>query len=539
MSSLGKGIVAASLGCILKSRGLSVAIQKFDPYLNVDPGTMSPFQHGEVFVTEDGGETDLDLGHYERFLNQDVSKVNNVTSGMIFWEVLQNERSGRYLGSTVQIIPHITNAIKDRIVRVSENMDVDVIITEIGGTVGDIESLPFLEAIRQFQFENKPSCLHIHVTLVPYLMTSGEYKTKPTQHSIKELREIGIMADVIVCRVPDVMGDAVRDKIAMFCDVDKDAVIPCPDANSIYEVPLHLVKERLDLVVLKKLSLSSSSLLLSSESTHSEIPSTLDELKIFTNLIRKKENLPKVIIAVVGKYTQLSDAYLSIVEAIQHASVESGCCALIRWINSESLETGGLSCLDGVHGVLIPGGFGERGIAGKLLAVEYARKKDIPFLGICLGMHVAIIEFARQLGLVGADSTEFDTSSADPVIHLSQDQQHLNVPKGGTMRLGVYPCKVKPGTLLSLLHGEKKIVYERHRHRYEFNNLYRDTFEKQGAVFSGESLDGTLVEVFELPSQRWFLACQYHPEFKSRPLHAHPLFFGLVNSAKAYLSEQI
>jgi CTP synthase len=519
VSSLGKGIVGSSVGVLLKSQGLKVTLQKFDPYLNQDPGTMSPYQHGEVFVTEDGTETDLDLGHYERFVDQEMSRVNNVTSGMIFWTVLNKERKGDYLGNTVQIIPHITNEIKDRISMSLQDDDFDVIITEIGGTVGDIESLPFLEAIRQFQFENRDNCIHIHVTLVPYLSTSGEFKTKPTQHSVKELREIGIHADVIVCRTAKPLSQSTKDKIALFCDVRAEEVITAIDAVSIYEVPLLLEEEKLDKIILTKFGLEKKQNL-------------LPEWKNYVTTINNPNN-PKIKIALVGKYTSLSDSYLSVTEALKHAGAANNCTIELEWVSAEDIEKGNAEdFLKGASGILIPGGFGDRGIQGKIEAARYARENDIPYLGLCLGMHIAVIEFARHvLGLEDAHSSEIKPDAKHPVIDLLPEQKNL-INTGGTMRLGSYPCKVKSGTKLELAY-KAPLIHERHRHRYEFNNAYREQFEKSGLIFSGTSEDNSLIEVVENPNQRWFVACQFHPEFKSRPTKAHPLFKDFVAAAKA------
>jgi CTP synthase len=518
VSSLGKGIVAASLGVLLKSQGLKVTLQKFDPYLNLDPGTMSPYQHGEVFVTEDGCETDLDLGHYERFIDQNLSRLNNVTSGMIFWEVLTKERRGDYLGNTVQIIPHVTNEIKARILKPLEQEPFDVVITEIGGTVGDIESQPFLEAIRQFEFENRDSCAHIHVTLVPYLNTSGEFKTKPTQHSVKEIRALGIHPDVIVCRTIHPLTFELKQKIALFCDVAPEGVVACEDAKSIYDVPLLLEKEKLDEVILTRLGLPK-------KSNH------LQEWSQFVDIIHKKDK-PAVKIALVGKYTSLSDSYLSVVEAVKHAAAANLCQVDIHWVESEMIEEeGAQKHLADVVGILVPGGFGNRGIEGLVSAAQYAREHNIPYLGLCLGMHVAAIDFARSvLGLSDAHSSEFSSETANPVIDILPDQRHIK-KKGGTMRLGAYPCHIKPGTKLYDVYQADEIQ-ERHRHRYEFNNDYRKKFEAKGMIFSGTSPDDALVEVIEYERNIWHVACQYHPEFKSRPYKSHPLFKGFVNAAK-------
>lgn len=527
VSSLGKGIVAASLGVLLKSQGFRVGIQKFDPYLNLDPGTMSPYQHGEVFVTEDGCETDLDLGHYERFIDENLSRLNNVTSGMIFWEVLNKERRGDYLGNTVQIIPHVTNEVKHRITQSLEKNAYDVLITEIGGTVGDIESLPFLEGIRQFQYENKANCAHIHVTLVPFLNTSGEFKTKPTQHSVKELREIGIHPDVIVCRCIHPLSFEMKQKIALFCDVAPDSVVTSQDASSIYDLPLMLEQEKLDQVIVTRLNLPR-------RSNH------LDDWKQFVDSIHRKDT-PSIKIAIVGKYTSLSDSYLSVVEALTHAAAANQCRVDIEWVEAEVLEQeGAVRHLSDVAGILIPGGFGSRGIEGKVNAAQFARERQIPYLGLCLGMHIAVIEFARNvLGLRGAHSTEFNTETTHPVIDILLDQKDVT-HKGGTMRLGSYPCKIKPGTHLADAY-QSTLVHERHRHRYEFNNHYKADFEAKGMVFSGTSPDDSLVEVVELPNQPWFVACQFHPEFKSRPYKSHPLFREFIKNAKvkAFQTEKV
>ena len=518
VSSLGKGIVCASLGVLLKSQQLKVTIQKFDPYLNQDPGTMSPFQHGEVFVTEDGCETDLDLGHYERFIDQSLSRVNNVTSGMIFRDVLDKERRGEYLGNTVQIIPHVTNEIKARITKALDDEPFDVIITEVGGTVGDIESLPFLEAIRQFEYQNRDDCIHIHLTLVPYLETSGEFKTKPTQHSVKDLREIGIHTDIIVCRTEKEFPKEAKDKIALFCDVDKDSVILCRDAKSIYDVPLQLEQEKLDQVVLTKLGLTK---------TRKLIP----EWQEFVDVIHDR-SLQNLTIALVGKYNSLSDSYLSVIEAVKHGAASNKCQIELKWINAEDLEKSDpLEMLKDVHGILIPGGFGDRGIEGKIIAAQYARENNIPYLGLCLGMHIASIEFARNvLNLKSAHSAEFSTETEHPIINFLPGQSETK-DKGGTMRLGRYPCKIKTGTKLHEAY-KSEMIQERHRHRYEFNNDYREQFEAAGFQFSGTSPDENLVEVIELKDHPWFVACQYHPEFKSRPYKPHPLFDAFIANAK-------
>ncbi len=523
VSSLGKGIVASSLGVLLKSKGYSVTIQKFDPYLNLDPGTMSPYQHGEVFVTEDGCETDLDLGHYERFIDQNLSRVNNITSGMIFQHVLNKERNGEYLGNTVQIIPHVTNEINERILAPLKEEHFDIVITEIGGTVGDIESIPFIEAIRQFQYNHKEDSIHIHLTLVPYLSTSGEFKTKPTQHSVKELRALGIQPDIIVCRSLKALTLEMKHKIALFCDVSKDSVITAMDVASIYDVPLILENEGLDQAVCKKLSLDVKT-------------NELDTWKEYVRALHDPTSL-ELKVAIVGKYVHLSDCYLSVVEALYHAATGQQCKVEIIWIDSEELKEDSYEkTLAEVAGVVVPGGFGERGIEGKVLAAKFCREKNVPYLGLCLGMHIASIEFARHvLNLKGATSEEFSKKAKDLIIGLLPDQK--NVKKGGTMRLGSYTCKVKSGTLLHKSY-QQTTIHERHRHRYEFNNTYKKAFEKAGMIFSGTSPDGNLMEVIELKNHRWFVACQFHPEFKSRPVTAHPLFSSFIQKVKEYSGVQ-
>ena len=469
VSSLGKGIAASSLGVLLKNQGYNVSIQKFDPYLNVDPGTMSPYQHGEVFVTDDGCETDLDLGHYERFIDKSLSRANNITSGMIYWEVLNKERRGDYLGATVQIIPHITNEIKARITATQENDQADIIITEIGGTVGDIESLPFIEAIRQFQYENHQDCVHVHLTLVPYLESSGEFKTKPTQHSTKELRAIGIQPDIIMCRSHQPIDTDIKKKIALFCDVRPEAVITAHNAKSIYDVPLILEQQSMDRVICNKLGLPESK-------------SDLDDWKRFVQTMHDPTNLT-IKVAIVGKYTNLSDCYLSVVESLNHAAVANNAKLDITWVNSENLTAENVeSQLGGVAGILIPGGFGERGVQGKVQAAKFARENHIPYLGLCLGMQIAVIDFAKHVcGLENAMSVEFDPNTDHPVIHLMDEQANV-VNKGGTMRLGQYPCQIQPNTTLESLYKET-LISERHRHRYEFNNAYKSQFESAGMVF--------------------------------------------------------
>ena len=519
VSSLGKGITAASLGRLLKNRGLKVTIQKFDPYLNFDPGTMSPYQHGEVYVTQDGAETDLDLGHYERFIDIDLNKHNNITTGKIYWSVINKERKGDYLGSTVQVIPHITNEIKDRMQRASREMKPDVVITEIGGTVGDIESLPFLEAIRQLKSDlGRDAVMYIHVTLVPYLFKSGELKTKPTQHSVKELRSIGIQPDVIVCRSEQKLSRELKDKIALFCDIDAHAVIENRDISSIYEVPLALHQEGLDRIVVEKLNL------LGHES----------DLTEWKEMVYKAYHLKKKVrIALVGKYVSLKDAYMSVAEALVHGGFSHDTAVDINWVPAEELEAKEAQVyLEDADGILVPGGFGDRGIEGKIKAVEYARTRGIPFLGICLGMHCAVVEYARNvLGLEGAHSTEFYAESPYPVIDLLPEQKDIE-DLGGTMRLGTYPCRLQEGTKAQAAYGEE-VIYERHRHRYEFNNLFKEKSEEEGLVVSGLSPDGRLVEIVEVKDHPWFVSTQFHPEFKSRPNRPHPLFRDFVGAALA------
>ncbi len=517
VSSLGKGIAGASLGRLLKSRGLKVVIQKFDPYLNVDPGTMSPFQHGEVFVTDDGAETDLDLGHYERFVDENLTRDSNVTSGSIYYNVIRKERKGDYLGGTVQVIPHITNEIKERIARVARNPDVDVVITEIGGTVGDIESLPFLEAIRQFRKEiGRQNVVYIHVTLIPFINASGELKTKPTQHSVNELRSIGIQPDIIICRSDRPISQEMKDKIALFTDVEPRAVISCIDASSIYFVPLNLRDEGLDRLVVDKLALTTGPL----------------QLEEWTELVnRVKQATGTVRIALVGKYVQLQDAYLSVVEALRHAAIYHGRQLEVIWVDAETLRKEEItSRLESADGILVPGGFGIRGIEGKILSVCYSRENGVPYLGLCLGLQVAVAEFARHVaGMVGANSSEFDPSTNYPVIDLLPEQKDI-ADMGGTMRLGASPTKLIAGTRAYAAYGEE-VIYERHRHRYEVNNIFRSMLLEHGLVISGMTPDERLVEVIELPEHPWFVACQYHPEFKSRPTRPHPLFRDFVGAA--------
>lgn len=519
VSGLGKGITAASLGRLLKSRGLRVTMQKFDPYLNVDPGTMNPFQHGEVFVTDDGAETDLDLGHYERFIDENLTQNSNVTSGRVYWNVLQKERNGDYDGGTVQVIPHITNEIKSRITAGKENVDIAII--EVGGTVGDIESQPFLEAIRQFATEiGRNNCLFIHVTLVPYLAASHEQKTKPTQHSVKELLSIGIQPDIIVLRSELPVGEDQKKKIALFCNVKENCVIQNLDLPLLYSVPLALKEERLDDIVCKHFSLD----------THGA--DLTEWIKMVNTAMALTET---VTIAMVGKYVDLHDAYLSVAEALTHGGIGNHVKVDIRWVDSELITSENVDeVLEGVQGILVPGGFGQRGIEGKITAVRYARERKVPFLGICLGMQMAIVEYSRHvLGLEDANSAEFDPQSSNPVIDLMPEQKDV-VQLGGTMRLGKYPCKLQPGTKAFELYDEQPLISERHRHRYEVNNDYRDRLEEAGVVFCGKSPDNRIVEMMELPNHPWFMGAQFHPEFKSRPNRPHPLFRGFVGAAKEY-----
>ena len=518
VSSIGKGIVAASLGRLLKSRNYSVSILKLDPYINVDPGTMSPFQHGEVFVTDDGAETDLDLGHYERFTDTCMSRLNSVTTGSIYQAVINKERRGDYMGGTVQVIPHITNEIKQRIHRVAKNTASDVVITEIGGTVGDIESLPFLEAIRQFRKDvGRNNVVYMHVTLIPWIRAAGEMKTKPTQHSVKELRSIGIQPDVLVCRSERSLAPGIKEKLSAFCDVPVESVITSQDASSIYEVPLILEEEGLAQQTLDLLQLEAR------DPDLSQWQTLVEQMKCPTTQIE---------IAIVGKYVQLSDAYLSVVEALGHAAIAIGSEVKLRWVNAEDIEAEGVeSYLQQVSGLIVPGGFGSRGIQGKIAAIEYARQQQIPFLGLCLGMQCAVIEWGRNTAqLERANSAEFDLDTPNPVINLLPEQQDV-VDLGGTMRLGLYPCRLKPDTLAFSLY-QQEVIYERHRHRYEFNNAYRSLFLETGYAISGTSPDGRLAEIIELSNHPFFLATQFHPEFRSRPSSSHPLFLGFVKAAR-------
>jgi CTP synthase len=517
VSSLGKGITAASLGRLLKNRGLKVSIQKFDPYINIDPGTMSPYQHGEVFVTDDGAETDLDLGHYERFIDENLSKNSNVTTGKIYWSVISKERKGDYLGGTVQVIPHITNEIKERVYRVAKEKDIDVVITEIGGTVGDIESLPFLEAIRQIKYDvGRENVCFIHVTLVPYLGKAGELKTKPTQHSVKELRSIGIQPDIIVCRSEKPISEDLKGKIGLFCNLEGRSVIQNLDAENLYEVPLMLHEEGLDSLVCEKLSLNCGAV------DNSEWEQMVHKLKNLANTVN---------IALVGKYVELHDAYISVVEALNHGGLGNDTNVNIKWISSVEITSHNVRELLGdVHGVLVPGGFGDRGVEGKIEAIKYARENNIPFLGICLGMQCAVIEFARNvLGYEDANTSEINPESKYPVIDLMPDQKDID-EKGGTMRLGLYPCKLAKDSFSNRAYGET-LIYERHRHRYEFNNEYRKQLTDAGLVLTGTSPDGKLVEIVEVKDHPWFVGVQFHPELKSRPNRPHALFREFIKAA--------
>ncbi|MGM0837121.1 MAG: CTP synthase [Bacillota bacterium] len=519
VSSLGKGITAASLGRLLKNRGLSVTIQKFDPYINVDPGTMSPYQHGEVFVTDDGAETDLDLGHYERFIDINLNKFSNVTTGKIYSTVLKKERRGDYLGGTVQVIPHITNEIKDRVFRAGKETNADVVITEIGGTVGDIESLPYLEAIRQIKSDiGRDNVMYIHCTLVPYIRVAGELKTKPTQHSVKELRGLGIQPNIIVLRSEMPISQDMKDKIALFCDIDEKAVIESIDAETLYEVPLAYQAQNMDNIVCEHLKLDAAA------------PQA--DMTEWTKLVDKVKNLSnKTTIALVGKYVELQDAYLSVAEALRHAGYQFDSDVKINWINAENVTAENVDeLLQSADGILVPGGFGDRGVEGKIEAIRYARVNKVPFFGICLGMQLASVEFARNvLGMEGAHSAELNPETPFPIIDLLPEQKDIE-DLGGTLRLGLYPCKLNDGSLAQAAYNEG-VVYERHRHRYEFNNQYRQQMEENGFTFSGTSPDGRLVEVIEIKDHPWFLASQFHPEFTSRPNRPQPLFRDFVEAA--------
>jgi len=518
ISSLGKGIASASLGKILESRGLKVTLMKLDPYINVDPGTMNPYQHGEVYVTDDGAETDLDLGHYERFTQARMTKFNNATTGQVYNSVISRERRGDYLGKTIQVIPHITNEIKERIKKVANVSGADIVLVEIGGTVGDIESLPFLEAARQFKLDaGEKNVLYIHLTLVPYIKVAGEIKTKPTQHSVQTLREIGIQPDILICRTEKPLSDEVKEKISLFCNVRKEAVIESLDVESIYQVPQVFKNQILDEIILSHFGLISK-------------PSDLKdwEKNVIERLLSPKG---EVTVAVVGKYIGLQDAYKSIYEAISHAGISNNLKVIIRKVDSEDIEKSGAEkLLKGVNGVLVPGGFGNRGIEGKIKAIEFARKKNIPFLGLCLGMQCAVLEFARNVCAIrDANSTEFKPKTKNPLISLLAEQRKIK-DLGGTMRLGAYPCKVKRDTLAYRVY-KKGLIYERHRHRYEFNNKYRKQLQQKGMIFSGIYKKNDLVEMIELKSHPYFIAVQFHPEFKSKPDNAHPLFREFVRAS--------
>ena len=517
VSSLGKGIVAASVGRVLKNRGLKVTLQKFDPYLNVDPGTMSPYQHGEVFVTEDGTETDLDLGHYERFIDVNLGQYSNVTAGRVYSSIIEKERRGDYLGGTVQVIPHVTNEIKSRVLLAGESSDADVVITEIGGTTGDIESLPFLEAIRQIRSDlGRENVCYIHCTLLPYIKAAGEMKTKPTQQSVKELRGLGIQPDIIVVRNELALTDELRAKISLFCDIPKQNVIESRDVSNLYQLPLNLKAQKIDDIVLKHFNLTAKEA----------------DMEEWTSLVERVDNLKdEVRIALVGKYVELHDAYISVVESLKHAGYKHNSKVKIDWIQSEDItEENVHEYLKEADGILVPGGFGDRGVEGKITTIKYARENKIPFFGICLGMQLAAVEFARNVcGLTGAHSSELDPNTPYPIINLLPDQENV-VEMGGTLRLGSYPCTLTECSQAHKEYGEINIT-ERHRHIYEFNNFYRERLTNKGLVLSGVSPDGRLVEIVELPEHPWFVAGQFHPEFKSRPEKAHPLFAGFIKAS--------
>ncbi len=517
VSGLGKGITAASLGTLLKQRGLKVISQKLDPYINVDPGTMSPYQHGEVFVTEDGAETDLDLGHYERFINENLNKYSNLTTGKVYWNVLQKERRGEYLGETVQIIPHITDEIKRFIYSVGRKADADLVITEIGGTVGDIESQPFIEAVRQISLEQKKEdVLFIHVTLVPYIPGSDEYKSKPTQHSVKELQNNGVRPDIIIARCDEALPEDVRRKISLFCNVRPDCVINNTTVASLYDAPIMLEQQNFSAIVCRELNINAPEI----------------DLTSWNAMLDRIHNRSRTVtIALVGKYVKLHDAYLSVKEALHHGGYENDAHVKIRWIESEDITPETASeIFQGVNGIIVPGGFGDRGIDGMVEAARYAREHDIPYFGICLGMQVSVIEYARNvLGYTDANSSEFDDASKHKVIDFMPDQ-NCEMDKGGTMRLGAYPCRITPGTLLERCYGTD-MIQERHRHRYEFHNDFREEIEAHGMMIAGTSPDGRLVEAVEIPQNRFFIGVQYHPEFKSRPNKAHPLFREFIRAA--------
>jgi CTP synthase len=517
VSSIGKGITAASLGRLLKNRGLNVTIQKFDPYINVDPGTMSPYQHGEVFVTDDGAETDLDLGHYERFIDINLNKYSNITTGKIYSTVIKKERRGDYLGGTVQVIPHITNEIKDKVFQAGKQTNADIVITEIGGTVGDIESLPFIEAIRQIKSDiGRENVMYIHCTLVPYIKAAGELKTKPTQHSVKELRSLGIQPDVIVLRTEHNISQEMKEKIALFCDIDERAVVESGDADTLYHVPLAMQEQKLDQLTCDHFGLDCG-------------PADMSE---WNELVERVLHLSKkVTIGLVGKYVELPDAYISVVEALKHAGFAHDADVEVKWINAEHVTEENVNMyLGDVDGILVPGGFGDRGIEGKIEAIRFARENKVPFLGICLGMQLATVEFARNvLGLEGANSAEIDPETKYPIIDLLPEQKDIS-DLGGTLRLGIYPCRLKDGTKTKEAYENEDIVYERHRHRFEFNNQYRDQMEEKGFIFSGTSPDEKLVETIEVKDHPWFVASQFHPEFKSRPTRPQQLFKGFIGA---------
>ena len=519
VSGLGKGIAAASLGLLLKQSGLKVAAQKLDPYINVDPGTMSPLQHGEVFVTEDGAETDLDLGHYERFIDENLHKYSNLTSGKVYYNVISREREGGYLGQTVQVVPHITNEIKEFIYKSGEKSNCDVLITEIGGTVGDIESQPFLEAIRQISLEQGlNNCLFMHVVLVPYLASSEEHKSKPAQHSVKELRGIGIAPNIIVARTDVKMAAGVKDKIALFCNVREECVVENVTLGNLYEVPIMIQESKLQEVVCRELNLEYKE----------------PDMNDWNNVITKMKSREKTAnIALVGKYTELHDAYLSVIESLNHAGIHSGADVKIKWVDSEILTDKNIdSYLSSVDGIIVPGGFGDRGIDGMVLACKYARENNVPYLGLCLGMQISIIEFARNVcNFKDANSSEFSSTTEHPVIHIMESQKNID-KKGGTMRLGSYNCKIKENTLLEKLY-QSSFITERHRHRYEVNNEYRELFTEKGLTIAGTSPDNNLVEAVEIKDHKFFCAVQFHPEFKSRPTKAHPLFLGFIKASIA------
>lgn len=522
VSSVGKGVSVASIGRILKSRGTAVSVQKLDPYLNVDPGTMSPYQHGEVFVTKDGAETDLDLGHYERFIGVELTKACNVTSGQVYSSVVAQERRGDFLGGTIQVIPHVTNEIKRRIREVAETSKTELMLVEVGGTVGDIEGQPFLEAIRQMRKdEGRDNVLYIHVTFLPHIAATDELKTKPTQHSVNELRKIGIQPDIILCRSDKEVPDAIREKIALFCDVDKEAVISLVTSETIYEVPLLLEDAGLGDIIVRQLRLEAEG-------------SDLDDWREMVDRLKSPKEC--ITIGLIGKYVDLRDAYYSVREALCHAALAHNREVKIEWVDSEELNGTADDKLGHIHGIVVPGGFGCRGIEGMIKAARFAREREVPYLGLCLGMQTMIIEFGRHVfGTDSVNSTEFDTSSAYPVIDLSLDQRGME-HKGGTMRLGTYPCHLVPGTRAADIYGSE-IAYERHRHRYEFNNQFRHSLEEAGLVASGLSPDGRLVEITELRDHPWMIACQFHPEFRSRPDSPHPVFMGFIAAAKETLVE--